>query len=70
MSTPRTNASLRVERDRTQRPDAGYVVTSSRGHRILVRRPDGRPIRTRPSGGRLAANRVAATQSYLHVPAA
>ncbi len=68
MSTPTTNKPPRQRR--LQPPPAGYIVTSAKGHQILVRRPDGRRMRVRPSGPPVPGNRVESGQSYLHIPAA
>ena len=70
MSTPRTKTPTQQQRRRTQTPPAGYIITSAKGHQLLVRRPDGRPMRTRPSGRLIATDRVESVQSYLHIPAA
>ena len=70
MSTAGTKTSTQQQRRRTQTPPAGYIVSSARGHELLVRRPDGRPMRTRPSGRLIATDRVESVQSYLHIPAA
>jgi hypothetical protein len=69
MSTLGTKSLTQQQRRRTQTPPAGYIVTSAKGHQLLVRRPDGRPMRTRPSGRRVATDRVESVQSYLHIPA-
>ena len=69
MKTPGTKTSTQQQRRRTQPPATGYLVTSARGHQLLVRRPDGRPMRIRPSGRLVATDRVNSVQSYLHVPA-
>ena len=68
MNTPETKTSTK-QRRRVQTPPAGYVVSSAKGHQLLVRRPDGRPTRTRPSGRLIATDRVESVQSYLHIPA-
>jgi hypothetical protein len=70
MSTPAANKSTQQQRRRGQQPPADYIVTSAKGHQILVRRPDGRRLRVRPSGRLLATGGVKSGQSYLHVPAA
>ncbi len=70
MNPPGTKTSTQQQRSRTQTPPAGYIVTSPRGHQLLVRRPDGRPMRTRPSGRLVATDRIESVQSYLHIPAA
>jgi hypothetical protein len=53
-----------------QAPPEGYTVIGARGHRLLVRRPDGRQMRVRPSGRLVEAGRVKSVQSYLYIPAA
>ncbi len=70
MKTSGTNALTQQQRRRIQALPAGYTVISTRGYQILVRRPDGRPMRVRPSGRLVAADLVERVQSYLHVPAA
>ena len=57
------------QRRSTQTPPAGYIVTSAKGHQLVVRRPDRRPMRIRPSGRLVAADRVESVRSYLHIPA-
>jgi hypothetical protein len=69
MNTPGTKTSTQQQRRRAQMPPAGYIVASTKGHELLVRRPDGRPMRIRPSGRLVAADRVESVQSYLHIPA-
>jgi hypothetical protein len=69
MKTPDTKTSSQQKRRRTKTPPAGYIVSSAKGHQLLVRRPDGRPIRTRPSGRLVASDRIESVQSYLHIPA-
>jgi hypothetical protein len=69
MSTLRIKTPTQQERRRNQTPPAGYIVNSPRGHQLLVRRPDGQPMRTRPSGRLLATHRIESVQSYLHIPA-
>ena len=68
MSSSGTNTTEQQRRP-TETPPAGYIVSSEKGHRLLVRRPDGRPMRTRPSGRLVATDRVERVQSYLHIPA-
>jgi hypothetical protein len=70
MTTPRTNTLTQQQRRRIQTPPAGYTVTSAKGRQVLVRRPDRRPMRVRPSGRVVEIDRVESVQSYLHVPAA
>jgi|GEM_PF-2799141 hypothetical protein len=70
MTTLATPTSPRQQGLPVQTPAAGYLVTTARGHKLLVRRPDGRPTRVRPSGPLPATGRVQSGQSYLHVPAA
>ena len=70
MNTLGTKTSTRQRRRRIQTPTSGYIVSSANGHQLLVRRPDGRPMRTRPSGRLVATDRVESVQSYLHIPAA
>ena len=72
MSNVATNTSKSTEQQRRRgRASApGYILTTPRGHQLLVRRPDGRPMRTRPSGRLATPGRVESGQSYLHVPAA
>jgi hypothetical protein len=65
-----TNALTRQPSARGQTPPTGYTVTTAHGHRLLVTRRDGRPIRIRPSAGVAKANRVESGRSYLDVPAA
>jgi hypothetical protein len=70
MNTVGTKTSTQKQRRSARRtPPAGYIVASARGHELLVRRPDGRPMRTRPSGRLVATGRVESVQSYLHIPA-
>jgi hypothetical protein len=69
MSALGSKTLTQQQRRRTQAPTAGYIVSSAKGHQLLVRRPDGRPPRTRPSGRLVATDRVASVQSYLHIPA-
>jgi hypothetical protein len=69
MNTPGTKTSIQQQRSRIQTPPAGYIVSSAKGHQLLVRRPDGRPMRIRPSGRLVATDRVERVQSYLHIPA-
>jgi len=69
MNTLGTKTSTKQQRRRTQTPQAGYIITSARGHELLVRRPDGRPMRIRPSGRLVATDRIESVQSYLHIPA-
>ena len=57
------------QRRGTQTPPAGYIVISDKGHELLARRPDGRPMRIQPSGRLVATDRVESVQSYLHIPA-
>jgi hypothetical protein len=68
MNTLGSKTSTRQQRGRIQTPPVGYIVTSAKGHQLLVRRPDGRPMRTRPSGRLVATDRVERVQSYLHIP--
>ena len=70
MSTPATNVSARRQRQGIRPPATGYIVTSARGHPMLVRRPDARPLLTRPIGRRVDTDRVESVQSYLRIPAA
>ena len=69
MSAATANTLTQQQRRRIQTPPTGYVVSSAKGHRLLVRRPDGRPLRTRPSERLVATDRVESVQSYLHIPA-
>ena len=69
MNTVATNKPTHQQR-RRQAPPSGYIVTTPRGHELLVRRPDGRPMRIRPNGRLVAKGHVESGQSYLHVPAA
>jgi hypothetical protein len=69
MNTLGTKTPTQRQRRSVQKLPAGYIVTSARGHELLVRRPDGRPMRTRPSGRLVATGRVESVQSYLHIPA-
>jgi hypothetical protein len=69
MSTHGAKTLTQQQPRRIQTPPAGYIVSSAKGHRLLVRRPDGRPMRTRPSGRLVATDRVESVQSYLHIPA-
>lgn len=69
MNTPVTKTSNKQQRSRIQPPPSGYIVTGAKGHQLLVRRPDGRPTRIRPSGRLVASDRVESVQSYLHIPA-
>jgi hypothetical protein len=64
-----TKTLTQQQRRRIQTPPEGYIVSSAKGHQLLVRRPDGRPMRTRPSGRLVATDRVKSVQSYLHIPA-
>src|ERR1700690_2768020 len=67
-----TVGSKTLKQQRRRRPPpapAAYIVSSAKGHQLLVRRPDGRPMRTRPSGSLVATDRVESVQSYLHIPA-
>jgi len=52
---------------RIQALPEGHTVISAQGHKLIVRRPDGRLARIRPSGRLVTANRVESVQSYLHV---
>lgn len=52
---------------RIQTLGQGHTIISSHGHRLIVRRPDGRLTRIRPSGRVVAAGRVQSVQSYLQV---
>jgi hypothetical protein len=70
MNTPSTKASNRPQSRRTEERPSSYTVTSPRGLRLLVRRPDGRPTRVRSRGGVVTAARVASVQSYLQIPGA
>lgn len=65
-----TKAAPQRQKPPIQAPPRSYTVASPRGHRLLVRRPDGRPMRVRPSGSLVEADRILSIQSYLHVPAA
>ncbi len=58
------------QRRRIQKPAAAYTVITPRGHQLLVRRPDGRPTRVKPSRRLVAADSVEGVQSYLHIPTA
>jgi hypothetical protein len=69
MNTPGTKTLTQQKRRRTPTAPAGYIVISANGHQLLVRRPDGRPMRIRPSGRLVATDRVESVQSYLHIPA-
>jgi hypothetical protein len=69
MSPRRNPSTTQRQGRRIETPARSYTVTGPRGHRLLVRRPDGRPMRVRPSGSLLEAGRIASIQSYLHVPA-
>jgi hypothetical protein len=69
MTTLATKTLTQQQRRRIQTLPAGYIVISARGHRLLVRRPDGRPMRIRPSGSLVATDRIENVQSYLHIPA-
>lgn len=69
MNTSGPKALTQQQRRSIQTPPAGYIVTSARGHELLVRRPDGRPMRIRPSGRLVATDRIQSVQSYLHIPA-
>jgi hypothetical protein len=70
MNTPGAKTLTQRQRSRTRTPPAGYIVASSKGHELLVRRPDGRPIRIRPSESLVTTDRVESVQSYLHIPPA
>jgi hypothetical protein len=70
MSTPGKSALTQQRSRRIQAPPAGYIITTARGHQLLVRRPDGRPTRVRPSERFAATDRVESTHAYLHIPAA
>ncbi len=70
MSTPPTKAPSRPQSRPVPQSPRSYTVTDANGHRLLVRRPDGRPLRVRPSGSLVEADRIQSVQSYLHVPAA
>jgi hypothetical protein len=69
MNTLDTKTLTQQQRRRNQAPPAGYIVTTATGHQLLVRRPDGRPTRIRPSGRLVGTDRVESVQSYLHIPA-
>jgi len=69
MNTLGTKTFTKQQRGRIHPPPSGYIVTSAKGHQLLVRRPDGRPTRIRPSGRLVATDRVESVQSYLHIPA-
>jgi hypothetical protein len=69
MNTVGRKTLTQQQRRRTQTPPASDIVISAKGHQLLVRRPDGRPMRVRPSGRLLATDRVESVQSYLHIPA-
>jgi hypothetical protein len=70
MNAPATNPPKpQKDRRRPARTTPGYTVVSPRGNRLHVRRPDGRPIRLRPNGNLLGAERINSVQSYLTVPA-
>jgi hypothetical protein len=68
MNTLPTNTLTQQQRSRAQTPPTGYIVISAKGHQLLVRRPDGRPMRIRPSGRLVATDRVESVQSYLQIP--
>ncbi len=70
MNTVAPNALTPPKSRRTEKSARTYTVASPRGHRLLVRRPDGRPMHVRPSGSLVEADRIASVQSYLHIPAA
>ena len=65
-----TNTLTQRQSRRVKKPPAGYIVTTAHGHQLLVRRPDGRPTRVRPSGRLTATDLLESGQSYLHIPAA
>jgi hypothetical protein len=69
MNTLGTKTLTQQQRRPVQTPAAGSIVVSAKGHQLLVRRPDGRPMRIRPSGRLVVTDRVESVQSYLHVPA-
>jgi hypothetical protein len=66
MSISDTHAVTQQQR-RIQALPASYTIISAQGHKLLVRRPDGRPMRVRPSGRIVTADRVKSVQSYLQV---
>lgn len=67
MNTSDTHALPRQQSRRIQTVPKGYTVISAQGHKLIVRRPDGRLARIQPGGRLVAANPVESVQSYLHV---
>jgi hypothetical protein len=67
MNISDTHALTQQQSRRIQTLPKGHTVISAQTHKLIVRRPDGRLARIRPSGRLVAANPVESVQSYLHL---
>jgi len=67
MNISDTHALTKQQDRRIQALPDGYTVVSGQGHKLVVRRPDGRRLRIRPSGRLVTTDLVESVQSYLHV---
>jgi hypothetical protein len=67
MSTPDISEQTEDQSRRIETLPEGHTVVTAKGHRIVVRRPDGRLARIRPGGRLVAMSRVETVESYLDV---
>jgi len=63
----RPSMLTRRQLSRMQRLPAGHEVVSVQGRAPIVRQPDGRLLRIRPSGRVVEAMPVERVRSYLHL---
>jgi hypothetical protein len=67
MNSPDKRRLTSQQSRRIQALPDGYTVLSAQGQKLIVRRPDGRRARIRPSGRLIATDLVESVQFYLHV---